>query len=290
MSADAWVLLQLPAHGIGSRKDLPLPFEYVVVGAALVLVATFWLLTRSWREVRLDELRGRPLVRLTRLLRSPVVAWTARVLVLVSWAWFALALDRRQGPPHQPRFRRGLRPAVGRARARLAARGRPVARAAPRAEHRPPGPARIPCPCDREPRRPARRARDRGLGLVRARPARPCDPARAPRVRRRLARGRRRRRPVARSRLGRLRGPVRRLRVHAGAALALAVARRHAAAGVAAAQPGIVAAAPRHGRPGLRAARHDGVRQLQLRHAAGCGSSRPPTPRAGCGASPGCCR
>ncbi len=92
MSADAWALLVLPAHGIGSRKDLPLPFECVVVGAAVVLVVTFWLLTRSWRQVRLDELRGCPLVRLSALLRSPGVAWTARLLVLVYWAWFTMAL------------------------------------------------------------------------------------------------------------------------------------------------------------------------------------------------------
>lgn len=92
MSVDAWALLQLPAHGIGSRKDLPLPFEYVVVGAAIILVATFWLLTKSWRQVRLDELRGRPLVRLSALLRSPAVVWTGRVLVLVYWAWFTMAL------------------------------------------------------------------------------------------------------------------------------------------------------------------------------------------------------
>ncbi len=64
----------------------------MVVGAALVLVATFWLLTRSWRDVRLGELSGRPLVRLSAVLRSPAVQWTARALVLVSWAWFALAL------------------------------------------------------------------------------------------------------------------------------------------------------------------------------------------------------
>lgn len=92
MSVDALALLQLPAHGIGSRKDLPLPFEYVVVGAAVVLVATFWFLTRAWREVRLDELGGRPLPRLSRVLRSPVVVWTARSVVVLFWLWFALAL------------------------------------------------------------------------------------------------------------------------------------------------------------------------------------------------------
>ncbi len=92
MYGDALTLLLLPAHGIGSRKDLPLPFEYVVAGAALVLVATFWFLTRSWRRTRLDTLGGRPLPRLSRVLAHPGVLWTGRILVIVFWLWVAMAL------------------------------------------------------------------------------------------------------------------------------------------------------------------------------------------------------
>src|SRR5664279_1384435 len=94
MSADALTitLLQLPAHGIGSRKDLPLPFEYVVVGAAVIVTATFWFLTRSWRQVRLSTLGGRALPRFSRLLSSSAVRLVTGLLVIVFWAWFAMAL------------------------------------------------------------------------------------------------------------------------------------------------------------------------------------------------------
>lgn len=89
MSAEA---LLLPLHGIGSRRDLPLPFGLVLLGSAIVLVVTFWLLAKAWREPRYAGLRGRPLPRLTALVRHPVVAWTARVLVLLVAGWLALAL------------------------------------------------------------------------------------------------------------------------------------------------------------------------------------------------------
>ena len=94
MSADALTitLLQLPAHGIGSRKDLPLPFEYVVVGAALIVAATFWFLTRSWRQARLSTLGGRALPRFSRVLQTPAVSLVARLLVIAFWAWFTMAL------------------------------------------------------------------------------------------------------------------------------------------------------------------------------------------------------
>jgi hypothetical protein len=94
MSADALTitLLQLPAHGIGSRKDLPLPFPYVVVGAALIVAATFWFLTRSWRQVRLGTLGGHPLPRFSRVLTALPVTVVVRVLVLAFWGWFVMAL------------------------------------------------------------------------------------------------------------------------------------------------------------------------------------------------------
>jgi len=70
-SDSADTVQHFPAHGIGSRKDLPLPFEYVVVGAALIVSATFWFLTRSWRQVRLSTLGGRALPGFSRVVASP---------------------------------------------------------------------------------------------------------------------------------------------------------------------------------------------------------------------------
>ncbi|GAA4346953.1 hypothetical protein [Angustibacter luteus] len=54
----------LLAHGVGSRQDLPLPFELAVAGAAAALVVSFVLLAVLWREPRIDGARaGRPLPR-----------------------------------------------------------------------------------------------------------------------------------------------------------------------------------------------------------------------------------
>lgn len=53
---------RLLAHGIGSRADLPLPFEYAVAGAGIALVVSFLALGLLWRTPRLDgESAGRPL-------------------------------------------------------------------------------------------------------------------------------------------------------------------------------------------------------------------------------------
>ena len=40
----------IPLHGIASRHDLPLPFSFVVVGAALALAISFVVLLLAWRE------------------------------------------------------------------------------------------------------------------------------------------------------------------------------------------------------------------------------------------------
>ena len=47
--------LLLPAHGVGSRQDLPLPFAAVVLGAAAALVVSFVALGALWREPRLGR-------------------------------------------------------------------------------------------------------------------------------------------------------------------------------------------------------------------------------------------
>ena len=72
------------AHGVGSRADLPVPTSYVVIGAAVVLVASFAALGALWRSPRLrGELAGRPIPSaLARFLDSPVTTAVLRALVL----------------------------------------------------------------------------------------------------------------------------------------------------------------------------------------------------------------
>jgi len=52
--------LLLPAHGVGNRQDLPLPFTALVIGAGLALVASFVGLAFLWREPRFTADDGRP--------------------------------------------------------------------------------------------------------------------------------------------------------------------------------------------------------------------------------------
>lgn len=73
------------AHGVGSRTDLPLPRDYVVLGAAVALVASFAALGALWRTPRLrGDLAGRPVPAvLARLVDSRVLTAVLRVLVLL---------------------------------------------------------------------------------------------------------------------------------------------------------------------------------------------------------------
>ncbi|HET9650417.1 MAG TPA: hypothetical protein VFP34_19590 [Microlunatus sp.] len=80
----------VPLHGIGTRHDLPLPFSFVVTGAALALVLSFVVLFLAWRQPRFVEPGGRLLSGLGRFVEHPVVRWTARGLVLALFAWVAL--------------------------------------------------------------------------------------------------------------------------------------------------------------------------------------------------------
>jgi hypothetical protein len=86
----------LLAHGIGGRQDLPIPFSYALVGAAITLVVTFALLGVLWVEPRYaDEAgqsAGRPLPRvLANLLDAPAFRVTLRVIGLVATGYVALA-------------------------------------------------------------------------------------------------------------------------------------------------------------------------------------------------------
>lgn len=82
----------VPLHGVGSRQDLPLPFELVVVGAAVAVAITFVLLVWAWREPRWEHPAGRPLPGLTRLVDHPVLLWVARLLVAAVTAVALVAL------------------------------------------------------------------------------------------------------------------------------------------------------------------------------------------------------
>jgi hypothetical protein len=82
----------LPLHGIASRHDLPLPFSYVVVGAAVALAVSFVVLLVAWRRPRFARVGGVELPGLTRLVDAPVTQAVAQMLVLAIYAWAALAL------------------------------------------------------------------------------------------------------------------------------------------------------------------------------------------------------
>lgn len=76
---------RLLAHGVGSRQDLPIPFSYALIGAAVALVVSFaalGLLSRT-RRLRPDT-DGRPLpADLARGLDSPRLRALGLVLGVV---------------------------------------------------------------------------------------------------------------------------------------------------------------------------------------------------------------
>ena len=82
----------LPLHGIASRHDLPLPFSFVVVGAAVALVVSFVVLGVAWKQPRFASVGGIAQPRLTRFVDAPATRTVTRVLVLLLFAWVALAL------------------------------------------------------------------------------------------------------------------------------------------------------------------------------------------------------
>lgn len=86
-------LAALPAHGIGSREDLPLPFTLLLVGAAAALVVSFVALGVLWKTPRLRPTDGRllpPAVALA-LDSAPVRALFVALSLLIT-AWTLLAL------------------------------------------------------------------------------------------------------------------------------------------------------------------------------------------------------
>lgn len=77
--------MRVPAHGVGTRGDLPVPVEYAAVAAGVVLVGTFVLLTVLWRTPRLRGADGgRPLPSaLAAVLDSAVTRGVLRGVVLL---------------------------------------------------------------------------------------------------------------------------------------------------------------------------------------------------------------
>ena len=94
----------LPLHGIATRGDLPLPFSFVVLGAALALTLSFVVLLRAWRQPRYLRLGGLALPRLTRVVDRPATRLVAQLLVLAAFAWAGLALLAGQDLLTKPIF------------------------------------------------------------------------------------------------------------------------------------------------------------------------------------------
>ncbi|MDQ7991145.1 MAG: hypothetical protein AAGC63_01490, partial [Propionicimonas sp.] len=95
----------VPLHGIGSRQDLPLPFEYVLTGAAAALAVSFVVLALAWRAPRWQRPpAGRLLPRFTRLVDHPVTTWSLRGVVLAVWGSAALGLWFGQDRVTNPAF------------------------------------------------------------------------------------------------------------------------------------------------------------------------------------------
>jgi hypothetical protein len=92
------------AHGVGGGRDLPIPFEYAVVGAAWALVISFGVLAFAWRQSRFrGDAAGRPLPRwLAAVVDSPWTRALLRLAVLALTALFLVALvfgpDRLTNP------------------------------------------------------------------------------------------------------------------------------------------------------------------------------------------------
>ena len=104
----------LPAHGVGSRQDLPLPFGLLLTGAALALVISFLALGLLWKQPRLRPTDGRLLPpALALALDSPAVRGAFGALSLALTGLDPAGAPGRQGRRQQPRALRGLRLAVG---------------------------------------------------------------------------------------------------------------------------------------------------------------------------------
>lgn len=89
--------LAAPAHGVGAREDLPLPFELLLIGAGLALVVSFVALGLLWKQPRLRSEDGRllPITVALALDSAPVRAvFVALSLLVTGWTLAALLFGR----------------------------------------------------------------------------------------------------------------------------------------------------------------------------------------------------
>ena len=90
-------LVALPAHGVGSREDLPLPFHLLLIGAGLALVVSFVALGALWKQSRLRPEDGRLLpMALALALDSAAVRglFVIASLGITGWTLLALVLGK----------------------------------------------------------------------------------------------------------------------------------------------------------------------------------------------------
>ena len=96
-------IVSVPAHGVGSRQDLPLPFTAVLIGAATALLVSFVALGFLWPEPALHADSGHPLsARPPRTLSSSVLNVVLVALGLLLADWPALARILRVGAADNP--------------------------------------------------------------------------------------------------------------------------------------------------------------------------------------------
>ena len=87
----------VPAHGVGAREDLPLPFELLLIGAGLALVVSFVALGLLWKQPRLRREDGRllPITLALALDSAPVRAvFVGLSLLVTGWTLAALVFGR----------------------------------------------------------------------------------------------------------------------------------------------------------------------------------------------------
>ncbi|MPZ62403.1 MAG: hypothetical protein GEU93_14135 [Propionibacteriales bacterium] len=86
--------MRILAHGVGGGRDLPIPFEYAVVGASWALVISFAILAFAWRASRFrgDESGIELPERVTAFVDSVVTRTAVRALALAFAGYFAVAL------------------------------------------------------------------------------------------------------------------------------------------------------------------------------------------------------